>query len=80
MPNDNVLKLIQPGAFDDQLTEVLGSAVRSADGHRHGSRYSRTPGVLRPGRNVALGKPSTAFLAGGHVTGSHLAFVCGKRG
>ena len=28
MSNDNVFKLIQPGAFDDQLTEIL----------RHGAR------------------------------------------
>ena len=26
-----------------------------------------------------LFKPSTAFRVGGQVTGSHLAFVCGKR-
>ena len=29
MPNDNVLKLIQPGAFDDQLTEVLRNGARA---------------------------------------------------
>jgi hypothetical protein len=27
--NDTVLKLIQPGAFDDQLTEILRRGVRS---------------------------------------------------
>jgi hypothetical protein len=25
--DDNVVKRIQPGAFDDQLTEILGSAL-----------------------------------------------------
>jgi transposase-like protein len=29
VPNDNVIKLIQPGAFDDQLTEVLRSGART---------------------------------------------------
>ena len=29
MPNDNVIKLIQPGAFDDQLTEVLRNGARA---------------------------------------------------
>ena len=29
MPNDNVVRLIQPGAFDDQLTEVLRSGARA---------------------------------------------------
>jgi putative transposase len=28
VPNDNVIKLIQPGAFDDQLTEVLRNGAR----------------------------------------------------
>jgi hypothetical protein len=27
--NDNVIKLIQPGAFDDQLTEVLRTGARA---------------------------------------------------
>ena len=29
MPNDNVIRLIQPGAFDDPLTEVLRSGARA---------------------------------------------------
>ncbi len=29
MPNDNVIKLIQPGAFKDQLTEVLRNGARA---------------------------------------------------
>ena len=29
MPNDNVVRLIQPGAFDDQLTEVLRHGARA---------------------------------------------------
>ena len=29
MSNDNVFKLIQPGAFEDQLTEILRSGARS---------------------------------------------------
>ena len=29
MPNDNVIKLIQPGAFDDPLTEVLRNGARA---------------------------------------------------
>ena len=29
MSNDNVFKLIQPGAFEDQLTEVLRNGARS---------------------------------------------------
>ena len=29
MPNDNVIGLIQPGAFDDPLTEVLRSGARA---------------------------------------------------
>ena len=29
MPNDNVIRLIQPGAFDDQLTEVLRDGARA---------------------------------------------------
>ena len=29
MPNDNVIKLIQPGGFDDQLTEVLRNGARA---------------------------------------------------
>ena len=29
MSNDNVVKLIQPGAFDDQLTEILRQGARS---------------------------------------------------
>ena len=29
MPNDNVIKLIQPGTFEDQLTEVLRSGARA---------------------------------------------------
>jgi len=29
VPNDNVIKLIQPGAFDDQLTEVLRNGARA---------------------------------------------------
>ena len=29
MPNDNVINLIQPGAFDDQLTEVLRNGARA---------------------------------------------------
>ena len=29
MSNDNVIKLIQPGAFDDQLTEVLRTGARA---------------------------------------------------
>ena len=29
MPNDNVIRLIQPGAFDDQLTEVLRNGARA---------------------------------------------------
>ena len=29
MSNDNVIKLIQPGAFDDQLTEVLRNGARA---------------------------------------------------
>ena len=29
MPNDNVIKLIQPGTFDDQLTEVLRNGARA---------------------------------------------------
>ena len=29
MPNDNVVRLIQPGAFDDQLTEVLRNGART---------------------------------------------------
>jgi hypothetical protein len=27
--NDNVFKLIQPGAFDDQLTEILRQGART---------------------------------------------------
>ena len=29
MPNDNVVRLIQPGAFDDQLTDVLRNGARA---------------------------------------------------
>ena len=29
MPNDNVVKLIQPGSFEDQLTEVLRQGARA---------------------------------------------------
>ena len=29
MPNDNVTKLIQPGVFDDQLTEILRNGARA---------------------------------------------------
>ena len=29
MPNDNVIRLVQPGAFDDQLTEVLRNGARA---------------------------------------------------
>ena len=29
MPNDNVIQLIQPGTFDDQLTEVLRNGARA---------------------------------------------------
>ena len=29
MSNDNVFKLIQPGAFDDQLTEILRQGART---------------------------------------------------
>ena len=29
MPNDSVVRLIQPGAFDDQLTEVLRNGARA---------------------------------------------------
>ena len=29
MSNDNVLKLIQPGIFDDQLTEILRNGARA---------------------------------------------------
>ena len=29
MPKDNVIKLIQPGFFDDQLTEILRSGARA---------------------------------------------------
>ena len=29
MPNDNVTKLIQPGAFDDPLTDVLRNGART---------------------------------------------------
>ena len=29
MPNDNVTKLIQPGAFEDPLTEVLRNGARA---------------------------------------------------
>jgi putative transposase len=29
VPNDNVIKLIQPGAFDDQLTDILRSGARA---------------------------------------------------
>ena len=29
MPNDNVVRLVQPGAFDDQLTEVLRNGARA---------------------------------------------------
>ena len=29
MLNDNVFKLIQPGAFDDQLTEILRQGART---------------------------------------------------
>jgi transposase-like protein len=29
VPNDNVIKLIQPGGFDDQLTEVLRTGARA---------------------------------------------------
>ncbi len=29
MPNDNVTRLIQPGTFDDQLTEVLRNGAKA---------------------------------------------------
>ena len=29
MPNDSVIKLLQPGTFDDQLTEVLRNGART---------------------------------------------------
>ena len=29
MPKDNVIKLIQPGFFDDQLTEILRNGARA---------------------------------------------------
>ncbi len=29
MSNDNVVKLVQPGAFDDQLTEILRQGARA---------------------------------------------------
>src|SRR5260370_6045630 len=29
VPNDNVIKLIQPGQFDDQLTEILRNGARA---------------------------------------------------
>ena len=29
MPNDNVTRLIQPGAFDDALTQVLRDGART---------------------------------------------------
>ena len=29
MPNDSVIKLVQPGTFDDQLTEVLRNGART---------------------------------------------------
>ena len=29
MPKDNVIKLIQPGVFEDQLTEVLRNGARA---------------------------------------------------
>lgn len=38
--NDNVVKLIQPGAFEDQLTEVLrqGAHLVAADARKRCSR------------------------------------------
>ena len=41
MPNDNVIKLIQPGVFDDQLTEVLRNGARACSRGRSRPR-SRT--------------------------------------
>ena len=29
LPNDTVIKLIQPGTFDDQLTDVLRNGART---------------------------------------------------
>lgn len=29
VPNDNIVRLIQPGAFEDQLTEVLRNGARA---------------------------------------------------
>ncbi len=29
VPNDNVTKLVQPGAFDDPLTEILRNGARA---------------------------------------------------
>ena len=39
--NDNVIKLIQPGAFDDQLTEALRTGARALLAPGRGGRGRR---------------------------------------
>ena len=53
MSNDNVIQLIQPGIFDDQLTEVLRNGARALlakhadlktrDGHQRVVRHGHLP-------------------------------------
>ena len=61
-----------------QTTSLLQSLSRRGSTAMISFCSSRAQSLAHDERSV-LFKPSAAFRAGGQVTGSHLAFVCGKR-
>jgi hypothetical protein len=78
--NDNVFKLVQPGAFDDQLTEILRQGARRAFGDRRAN-----PEVCAPSRAkaAAIARPmprlppvtTTTLLSNSPMAESHVSII-----
>ncbi len=55
MSNNNVVKLIQPGTFDDQLTEILRTGSRSLLAHAVEAEVADFLANVSRGRVTSLG-------------------------
>ena len=80
MSNDNVFKLVQPGAFDDQLTEILRQGARRAFGDRRANAEVCAPS---PAKAAAIARPmprlppvtTTTLLSNSPMAESHVSII-----
>lgn len=87
MPNDNVVRLIQPGAFGDQLTEVLRNGARALLARAVEAEVAASCGSpehiemrrkAEGGRNAAVTWPE-ALRSAARRAEEHDATICSDR-